>query len=136
MILQSLNFSILMRYLTKNSQCSTPWLVHPYVNKEPWKWLRRLLLMFFADRKWFYPPWGCYLTNPATLVFITFDIYKDPTLVDCNIWNFLGLSSSNLQEFKYTALRQFLLKKSLYFTSWLSDLNVNKGHLQWFSRFL
>ena len=61
------------------------------------KWLRQPLLVLFADKKWFDPPWGCYLINSATLAFITFDICKHPTLVDCNIWNFLEPSNSNFQ---------------------------------------
>ena len=46
LILQSLTFTILIRYLSKNSHCFTHWLVHPYVNKGPLQWLSRILQLW------------------------------------------------------------------------------------------
>ena len=70
------------------------------------KWLPRPTLVFFTDKKW--SPWGCYVINSITLLFITFEVCKHPTINECNTWKFLEPSNLNL--------RRFLLKNSLYFT--------------------
>ena len=43
LILQSFNFTILRRYLPRNSQFFTPWFVHWSVNKRPFQWFSCLL---------------------------------------------------------------------------------------------
>ena len=52
------------------------------------KWLLRHLLVFFADKKWS-PLLDCYVINSATLQFITFEVCKHLTSVECNTWKYL-----------------------------------------------
>ena len=108
LVLQSLHFTTLRRYLPENRQCFTPWILHSYLNKRLLQWFScfswsaghvnveineldllkyfikelfffLLPLDFFAEIKWFVFPWDCYLPNLATLLFTTFEITKHST---------------------------------------------------------
>ena len=96
----------------------------------------QLFLVFFAENKWFVPPWGCYLRNLATLVFSTFEIFKHWTFHKCLIWNVLKPPSWNLKRLNYTNIRCSFPKNSLYFTPWLLYLDFHKGLWQYFSQLL
>ena len=69
------------------------------------------ILILLTDNKWFDTPWGCYLINSATLIFITFKMSKHPTFVECHFWNFSEPPNTNLQLLNLRLEFGFCLRK-------------------------
>ena len=111
---KQLNYNSIRWNLSKNNGFSTPWFLHLYIKKWLWHNFSNVLqsriyinveinklhclkqfdttntffllfLILLKDNRWFDHPWGCFLTNSATLVFTTFEISKDPTFPQCRI---------------------------------------------------
>ena len=79
-----------------------------------------------TDNNWFNPPWGCYLTNLATLVFTTFQISKHPTFLQCLLQKILELPNYNLKRFNYTNIMWNLSEKKGFITPWILHLYIKK----------
>ena len=65
------------------------------------------VLAFLPHSKWVVPPWGCYLSNFATLLFTTFEISKHPTFPECLIWKVLEPPNYNSKRLNYTTVEWF-----------------------------
>ena len=85
-----------------------------------------LFLIVLKNNKWFDSPWGCYLTNFATLVFTTFKISKLRTFLWCLTWNVLEPPDQNSKQWSYTNIRCNLTRKNVDFTSWFVHLYIKK----------
>ena len=75
------------------------------------------VLAFLPHSKWVVPPWGCYLSNFATLLFTTFEISKHPTFPECLIWKVLEPPNYNSKRLNYTTVEWFDPLVGLLFTT-------------------